>query len=246
VLIQDVNPQSGQNPDMSRRDPSIPWSGEPLPRRHSLSPEAVRASQRDRLLRAMEELVGELGYEATSVPKVISAARVSSNTFYALFRDKTDCFIALCERHGDELFAELSDPEGPADVEEGLANLDRGLHTYLRHWLERPAMARAYFVELPAAGPRAVAERQRQYDRFSALHRAIAEQARSVLPDAPPVREVDVRSTAILMTELVAREIREGRLDRLEELHSDLRHVLLTLLVSSEAAAGAERRERRG
>jgi AcrR family transcriptional regulator len=230
---------------MSRRDPAVPWSGEPLPRRHSLSREAVRASQRHRLLRAMEELVGELGYEATSVPKVISAARVSSNTFYAFFRDKTDCFIALCERHGDELFTELIEPEGPADVEEGLDNLDRGLSTYLRHWTERPAMARAYFVELPAAGPRAVAERQRQYDRFSALHRTIAERARTVYPEAPPLREVDVRSTAILMTELVAREIREGRLDRLEELHGDLRRVLLTLLVSSEAAAAAERRDPR-
>ena len=56
--------------------------GEPLPRgRHKLGAEAVRASQRERLIRAMLETVAERGYEATTVPEVVARARVSRNAF---------------------------------------------------------------------------------------------------------------------------------------------------------------------
>jgi AcrR family transcriptional regulator len=223
---------------MSTSPEPPPWTGDPLPRgRHKLPRETVRASQRARLLRAMEELVGERGYEATSVPQVIAAARVSSNTFYGLFTDKADCFIALCELHGDQLFAALTAPPAQAsDATDALAALDRGIAAYLQWWADRPAMARAYFVELPAVGPRALQERERQYERFAALHRTIAERARAVYPEAPPLRDAEVTAAVILTTELVARQIRSGRLDQVEELGPDLRHLLLKLLVGEAAA----------
>ena len=88
------------------------WSGQPLPRgRHKLSRAEVLASQRGRLLRAMEELVGEHGYESTTVPLVIKAAHVSTATFYRFFADKIDCFIALCEERGEGLLADLTPDE---------------------------------------------------------------------------------------------------------------------------------------
>ena len=84
------------------------WTGVPLPRgRHKLSRDEVLASQRGRLLRAMEELVGALGYESTTVPQVIKAAHVSTATFYRFFDDKVDCFIALCEERGERLLSVL-------------------------------------------------------------------------------------------------------------------------------------------
>jgi AcrR family transcriptional regulator len=218
------------------------WEGDPLPRgRHKLSREAVRASQRERLLRAMAELVGQRGYEATTVPQVIAAARVSSNTFYGFFTDKTDCFIALCEQLGHELLGQLesSDVEA-ADPLEGLAALNNGLRAYLRWWPDRPALARAYFVELPAAGPRALEERDRQLERFEAILRYTAERARVILPDTPPLRDIDVRAAGIAMRELVADEVRAGRVEQLPELEGELRHLLIKLLVSDEAARMAE------
>jgi AcrR family transcriptional regulator len=211
------------------------WIGDPLPRgRHKLPREAVHASQRDRLLRAMAEVVSERGYEAASVPRVIALARVSSNTFYRFFADKTDCFIALCEQEGEALLEALEEP-AEDDVAGALAALDRGIRTYLTWWIERPAIARAYFVELPAAGPRAVDERERQYERFAAIHRTIAERARAVYPQAPPLRDVEVTASVIVTTELVAREVRAGRLDRLLELEDDVRHLILRLLVGISA-----------
>jgi AcrR family transcriptional regulator len=206
-----------------------PWTGVPLPRgRHKLSRDEVLASQRGRLLRAMEELVGAVGYESTTVPQVIKAARVSTATFYRFFADKVDCFIALCEERGERLLSVLMpDPDGPRPSD-AAEQLDRRLWLYLHWWQDNPAMARAYFVELPAAGPRAIAERDRQYERFVALNRTIADQARRRDDPGPP--EIDVRASVMVTTELIASEIRRGNVGRLIELRDDLRRLLLKLL----------------
>jgi AcrR family transcriptional regulator len=205
------------------------WSGVPLPRgRHKLSRDEVLASQRGRLLQAMEELVGAVGYESTTVPQVIKAARVSTATFYRFFADKVDCFIALCEERGERLVSVLMPDQDELRSFDATERLDRRLEVYLHWWQDNPAMARAYFVELPAAGPRAIAERDRQYERFVALNRAIAAQTRGADDPGPP--EIDVRASVMLTTELIASEIRRGNVGRLIELRGDLRRLLLKLL----------------
>ncbi|HEY8581770.1 MAG TPA: TetR/AcrR family transcriptional regulator, partial [Capillimicrobium sp.] len=185
------------------------WSGDPLPRgRHKLPREAVQASQRERLLRAMAETVGERGFEATSVAQVVAAARVSTNTFYRFFADKTDCFIALSEQEGEQLLAALEAQRRDAeDAADALGALDAGLDVFLGWWEGRPAVARAYFAELPSAGPRAMVERDRQIERFGALLRDTAQRARRVLPDLPPIRDVDVRAASVMANELVAAQV---------------------------------------
>jgi AcrR family transcriptional regulator len=205
------------------------WTGEPLPRgRHKLSRDEVLASQRGRLLRAMEELVGEFGYESTTVPQVIKAARVSTATFYRFFSDKVDCFIALCEERGERLLSALLPDEDELRSFGASERLDRGLEIYLHWWQDNPAMARAYFVELPAAGPRAIAERDRQYERFVSLNRIIADQSRGSEAPGPP--EIDVRASVMITTELIASEIRRGNVGRLTSLRGDLRRLLMKLL----------------
>jgi hypothetical protein len=119
--------------------------------------------------------------------------------------------------------------------------LDAGIRTYLRWWQDRPAVARAYFVELPAAGPRAIEERQRQYHRFETIHRRIAKEARAAYPGLPALRDAEVAASVIVTTELVAMEIRAGRVEKLSELHDDLRHLLIKLLVGERAAELAAR-----
>jgi len=176
----------------------------------------------------MEELVGTFGYESTTVPQVIKAARVSTATFYRFFADKVDCFIALCEERGERLLSELMPDEEEFQSSDPSERLDRGLQTYLHWWQDKPAMARAYFVELPAAGPRAIAERDRQYERFVSLNRVIAGQARG--PEVPGPPEIDVRASVMLTTELIASEIRRGNVGRLTDLRGDLRRLLMKLL----------------
>lgn len=222
---------------MSSTAGSGTWEPQPLPRgRHKLSREAVRASQRERLLRAMAEVVSDEGYAATTVPKVVKSARVSTNAFYEFFEDKTDCFIALCEQAGNELFAELA---SFASAPDWLTSLERGLAMYLRWWQERSALTRAYLIELPAAGRRAVDERERQLDRFSTVLRYLANWARVEQPDLPPLSEVALTVAVAAPTEIIGREVRAGRLDHLLEIEDDLRYLLIKLIADDETARRA-------
>ena len=190
-----------------------------LPRgRHKLPPEAVRASQEERLLQAMLALVGEHGYAGTSVPQVVARARVSRNAFYELFADKTDCFLALCDRMADELLHEIAQPR--ADDWRGA--LRAGLRHYLHWWQERPAFSRTYFVELPSAGVRAVEQRERQYARFRNMFVALGEWARQQDPDLLPPHPLASRAIVYAVTEIIADEVRSGRAAELGELEDDL------------------------
>jgi AcrR family transcriptional regulator len=208
--------------------------GDPLPRgRHKLPREAVLASQRERLLNAMAELVGTQGYEATTVPQVIAAARVSRNSFYELFDDKTDCMIALCDEVGTTLGRLLMSFAEEPDWQTALR---RGLHAYLGWWQERPVFTRTYLIELPTAGRRALEERAQQYERFKDVLGFLAERAREEQPDLPPLSDAALTTAVVGPTELVAGYVRAGRLDQLGELEGDLYRLLVTLLADSATA----------
>ena len=203
-----------------------------LPRgRHNLPASVVRASQRERLLEAMVELVAEQGYEATTVPQVVARAQVSRNAFYDLFTDKTDCFLALCDDFATEVLDDIANPT----EERWLDALRNGTGRYLRWWQERPAFTRTYFVELPSAGRRAVAQRDRQYARFVAMFDGLAAWAREQEPGLPPVSPLASRTIVYAVTELIAAEVRAGRVGRLTKLEADLADLMVLLLTGRPA-----------
>ena len=152
---------------------------------HGLTPEEVRSSQRERLLRAMLSSVAKRGYAATTVPQVVADARVSRNAFYALFHDKEDCFIALCDEEAADLVAVVRDI---GDAEDWEAAVRLGVRRYLRWWQDRQEFTRAYFVELPTAGARAMEQRDRAYEPFRQLFRDVGEWARAGDPACRPCR----------------------------------------------------------
>ena len=212
--------------------------GEPsaLPRgRHNLPTHVVRDSQRRRLLAAMLDSVAEQGYEATTVPKVVARAHVSRNAFYELFADKTDCFLALC----DELAREILDELMVADAADWVDALRAGTARYLDWWQQRPAFSRTYFVELPTAGARAVAQRDRQYARFRELFEALGAWAREQQPELPPLRPLTTRAIVLSVTELVAEEVRAGRTERLAELEGEIVFLIAGLLADDATARRA-------
>jgi AcrR family transcriptional regulator len=213
---------------MSSRGAKQPWRGTPLPPgRHKIPPDAVRASQRQRLLRAMLESVGERGYAATTVPTVVAAARVSRNAFYELFADKLDCFLALCDEEAAGMFdsavAAASEPDWRSAVR-------RGVDAYLRYWHERPAFTRAYFAELPAAGPPAIEQRERASDAYRQMFAALAARAREEEPDLPPPATLGPRLLVAGITELVAEEVRAGRTGELLALRDEAADVIIAVI----------------
>ena len=212
----------------------LPWQGDPLPRgRHKLAPDAVRASQRERLLRAVVECVAEYGFEATTVPMVVKAARVSGTAFYDFFADKTDCFLAACDDVGGQL---LSDLVALTSEPDWIHAMRTGARQYLEWWRERPAFARAYLLELPAAGERAAEQRERVYAMFRAMFADLARRARAEQPDLPPLSPLVPRVLVLAITELVAEEVRAGRVERLPALENELAKLAIRLLADDLTA----------
>src|SRR3981081_3445999 len=57
----------------------------------------VTEIQRGRILTAAVQAVEEVGYARLTVSQIIGRARVSRKTFYDVFRDRDDCFLAAFE-----------------------------------------------------------------------------------------------------------------------------------------------------
>jgi AcrR family transcriptional regulator len=215
----------------------VKWQGEPLPRgRHKLPASTVRASQRERIVRAMLECVGRDGYEATTVPQVVATARVSRNAFYEFFEDKADCFIAVCDEAAQELIGELvalvSEPDW-------IRAMWHGARRYLLWWQQRPTLSRAYFLSLPTVGERAMAQRERQYAAFRAMFADLGRRARAEQPELPPLGKLVPRVLVLTITELVAEEVRAGRTARLTTLADEIALLAIRLLADDATAARA-------
>jgi AcrR family transcriptional regulator len=213
------------------------WRGEPLPRgRHKLTSDTVRTSQRERLERAIIELVAEHGFEATTVPMVVATARVSSNAFYDFFADKTDCFLAACDEVARDLLAELVVLTAEPDW---IQAMRRGAGVYLGWWQQRPAFARAYLLSLQTAGERALEQRERTYGLFREMFADLGRRARAEQPGLPPLSPLVPRVLVVAVTELVAEEVRAGRIERLAEMEAALTQLAVRLLADDATATQA-------
>ena len=145
-------------------------SSRPLPRGpHGLSRAEVELSQRARLLQAATEAVAELGYVKTTVADILGRAGVSRATFYQLFRDKEDCFLAAYKNDADFVAAvmtvQLEQLRADGDMDP-LERLDSVLNVYLTALQTAPALARVFLVEVYAAGPVAIEQRRASLERF--------------------------------------------------------------------------------
>jgi AcrR family transcriptional regulator len=194
---------------------------EPLPRgRHNLSRDDVRESQRARLIRAMLDCVAEQGYPATTVADVVAAARCSRNAFYDLFEDKEACYIAASDQTGAEMLDALVSAAGREESWHDA--LRSGTRSYLQWWVDNPNYASAYLIHLPAAGQRALEQRDRVYADFAAMFEGLGTRARAEQPLLAPLPSLAPRMLVMAITELVAQEVRNGRTDKLPELEDML------------------------
>jgi AcrR family transcriptional regulator len=211
----------------------------PLPRGpHQLAREVVLASQRGRLLEAMADVVAAKGYAAATVADVIASAGVSRKTFYEHFRDKEDCFLAGFDAGVDLLLAAIV-AATPAEGDDTWIGLMRArVRAYLDTLASRPAFARAFLIEVFAAGPRALERRAEVLRRFANLFRDLHEEARRQFPRLTPVPDPIYVAAVGAINELVSDLAREGRTDALPELEDTLLYLQVALFAGRETAAG--------
>jgi AcrR family transcriptional regulator len=189
----------------------------------------VAASQRTRLLEAVGGAVAEKGYAATTIDDIVRGAGVSKKTFYEHFQDKLGAFLAAYEAASDQLYEHVRIAQdaaagagAPAADNADDAWLERthaGLRAYLRWLAAEPALARVFLIEVAAAGPEALARRERLRDRY-------AGRMRELQHGDSDVPEEIFHAVVAAADDMVVRRLREGG-DLME-----LEPVLLRLQVS--------------
>ena len=205
-----------------------------LPRGRSRLPlPAVRASQRERLLRSVIAAVSECGYMAVTVADIVRRARVSRAAFYAHFADKEDCFLAATAEGRQLMISQLVSatralPAGSSDEEV----LRVACRAYLAFLASEPAFARVFYIHMPTAGPRAVDRLDAGTGLFADLNQKWHQRAREHHPEWPSVPSEAYLALAGATAELVRSMVRAGWTDALPKLEETLVSLHLAILAA--------------
>lgn len=142
---------------------NIKLSGGP----HGIPRPVVQKIQRDRLMRAMAKTVAEYGYQETTVRRLLGRAGLSRRTYYELFEDKEDCYLAAYDEVVEHLLDAVA--EAYASGESPEEQIERGLRAFLEFCRDEPDIARMCIVEVLAAGATARARRADTMERLASL-----------------------------------------------------------------------------
>lgn len=212
-------PKLGGTPDNSEEiAPVVPFPG-----LRSRAP-------RERLLEAILLVSGELGYDRVAVKDVIERARASRATFYKYFEDRDDCFARAYGDAAEWLYRRmLGAARRQPTWREGLR---AALAELLEFCANQPAIAKAVFVEVHAAGEQSLAQRR---DLMERLSRAL-DSARREIPSrqAPP----PVTSTFMVgaIDTLVCAKLMDGDSAKAPEMLPGLLYFVVMQYFGEEAA----------
>lgn len=191
----------------------------------------MRASQRERLQRAVIAAVAESGYADVTVADIVRRARVSRVAFYAHYRGKDDCFLEATGAGGQLLqgwvltAARSVPPDSPAEEV-----LRAGCRAFLAFLAQEPAFARAFYIDMPAAGAAAIDRFQAAMERFADINQKWHERALEQHPDWPVVPADTYLALAGAMAELVRSRVRANRTKELPDLEDTLVALHLAVL----------------
>lgn len=201
------------------------------------SPAAVTRSsahrdQRRRILRAIGELVAELGYADVTIELIVKRARVSNKTFYKHFSSKDECFEALFDSafgSTEKAIRERLDAEGGSWPEQVVLALTV--------WIERiaadPLIARAVLVEAPTVGPGMI-------ERYEQATRAFVPLLRAGRELSPRGGELSATVENMLVGSLfwsVYQRLIAGQAESLPELVPELSELVLRSYLGADEAA---------
>jgi len=161
------------------------------------------------MLAATVEAVEDVGYARLTVAQVIGRARVSRKTFYDLFDDREDCFLAAFDQAVDQLADLVSEAYAAESTwREGVRS---GLLALLRFMDEEPGLARMVIVEALGAGPRVLERRAEIIDEVKEVidqgRTGAGARAARATEESPDVTAEGVIGAvfAVLHTRLLAR-----------------------------------------
>jgi AcrR family transcriptional regulator len=187
------------------------------------SPEAHRR----RAVAAMAEAVGEHGYAGTTVEDILSRARMSRRTFYQLFRNREECFLAAYDTALDEAMERLALAHN-GNGRRWTGQVEAALSALFEYLASEPGLARVWLVEAPSLGPAGV-------ERHERTMRRLAERLAGLRPEghaAGANGDAAVRFEASVgaVHRVVQARLLAGRADELPELAPHMARVVRGLV----------------
>jgi AcrR family transcriptional regulator len=152
----------------------------------------------------MVEAVADRGYAETRVVDVIERAGLSRKTFYELFGDKEDCFLAAYDEVSARLYSVCEETFENAAGQPWPKRIRAGVTALVGELAADQAAARFAVIEVLAAGPKALARRDAAIRQFTGFIDAGRSESSLELPG--------LTSTAIVggIYELLYTEILHG------------------------------------
>jgi AcrR family transcriptional regulator len=183
---------------------------------------------------ALAEVVAGRGYAASTIAEISRRAGVSPRTFYEHFRNKQDCLFAAYDAFVEVLLARMGAEVTPdSDWHDFITS---ALNGYLGALEGDPVAARAFLIEMEAAGPAARRRRRRAYEQFAELIKARHEVIRRRDPSLAPLPDRVYLGLAHGVRELVCDALEAGSKPRLTELAPN---VLFWITATIGGAGGA-------
>jgi AcrR family transcriptional regulator len=201
-----------------------------------LSPAGVAEIQRARIVAAMTELVRERDLAGVTVADVVERSGVSRRTFYELFENREDCFLAALDRA--LLRASAAVLPAYEASESWCAGIAEGLEAGLAFLDAEPQLGYLCVAAALGAGPIAL-ERRARVSRalIAAVHRGRLESKAARRPDRLVAEGVVGAVLAILHARMRAPE--PGRLITLKS------PLMATIVLPYLGASAAERELKR-
>ena len=197
---------------------------------HGMPPERVRRVQRDRMLKAMTEVVARDGYAETTVRKLLAQAGLSRRTYYDLWEDKEDCYL---DAYG-EIAAQLT-AHAAAGFEQGGSPRERvrlAVEAIAAFCIEEPDAACACLVEGLAAGQ---AARVKRGELIEAIAATIAPALAELRPDGPSP-ELTARATVGGILELLYGPLARRDVTALRRLAEEIGELPILLPMGASTA----------
>jgi AcrR family transcriptional regulator len=189
----------------------------------------VTEIQRGRMLAAAVEAVEEVGYSRMTVAQVIGRARVSRKTFYDVFADREDCFLAAFEQALAQVRARAREDY---DAESGWRDgIRAGLARLLSLMDQEPGLTKLCVVEGLAAGEKVL---ERRAEIFEELARVIDEGRSAPAALDPP--EVTAEGVVGAVFAVLHTRVLEGGKEPLLNLLNPLMSIVVLPYCGTRAA----------
>jgi AcrR family transcriptional regulator len=127
-----------------------------------LTAEQRKAERREQLLDAALDLIAQHGYLGTSIEQICSTAYVGTKSFYEVFENREDCYVALLQRTSERLMADMMAVAARAEGNERQA-VPGIVAAFAHALLDDPRVAKVTFGQ--AGGISKTVERQRRTNR---------------------------------------------------------------------------------